>query len=57
MHQISVIIYVLNGTIKTFLSADCLWNKEYDDKNNEDMDIDKLKYALDLYDDIESIQD
>ena len=49
-----MIIYVLNGTIKTFLSADCLWNKEYDDKNNEDMDIDKLKYALDLYDDIES---
>ena len=55
MHQISAIIYVLNGTIKTFLPADRLWNKEYDDKNNEDVDIDELKqYALDLYDDIES---
>ena len=57
MHQISVIIYVLNGTIKAFLPADRLWNKEYDDKNNEDVDIDELKYALGLCDDIESSQD
>ena len=49
-----MIIYVFNRTIKTFLSADRLWNKEYDDKNNEDVDIDELKYALDFYDDIES---
>ena len=57
MHQISVIIYVLNGTIKTFLPAKRLWNVGYDNKNTEDVDIDELKYARDLYDDIESSQD
>ena len=54
MHQISAIIYVFNGTIETFLPAERLWNVEYDNKNTEDVDIDKLKYARDLYDDIES---
>ena len=47
---------VLSGTIRTFLPAKRLWKVEYDDKNNdnEDMDIDDLNYALGLYDDIEA---
>ena len=40
--------------IKTFLPAKRLWNVGYDNKNTEDVDIDELKYARDLYDDIES---
>ena len=46
----------MNGTIRAFLPAKRLWKVEYDDKNNdnEDMDIGELKYALGLYDDIES---
>ena len=45
---------VLNGTIRTFLPAKRLWKVEYDDNNTEDVDIDELKYALSLYDDVEA---